>query len=256
MRVLTFNILYESGSEFILNAFRKEQVGSWAARAGLIGRMVVQKNPDVVGFQESTPWQAGCFLSQLPDYAAVSFDGLTDALLLYRKSRFEERDRGLWRLSEHEDTPGWRAPHIPRVAVWARLWDGEAGREVLVTTTHLDNRDPDRGAAILYSAMDSLAPQLPSLVFGDFNTDQHLGNYGFLLTGGWQDAYALSPAASPGGRDDNVATYIPQHRRIDHILYRGGWTPLSWERLPGEVSGVWLSDHYPVMAEFSSQVQP
>lgn len=270
LRALTFNVL--------VDLERKKGVPAWEDRKALCVEVVRESRPDVIGFQETSPAQWEFFKEALPEYADVGaiklskkdlkfitkrfrvyaklgVDTYTDAILMYRKERFEKLDEGHW----------WQSPTpkklstgfgngFPRIAVWAKLRDKKSGRDIVVVDTHFDNTMPSQVhmAKLSHEKIQPFIDEgLPVIFLGDFNTSQGRGDYPLLTSGGWRDSYLASPKASATGQDDNVPTGLG-HSRIDHIFYHGaGLSATEWRRLESPDPERLLSDHYPVFAVLS-----
>jgi endonuclease/exonuclease/phosphatase family metal-dependent hydrolase len=247
LSVVTFNVLVDLGSQ--------PGVPRWADRRELCVQVLRQSNADLIGLQEPLPAQVDYLLSELPGYDAVAYKGYPDATLLFKREVFEKLDHGHWWLSPTPERVSTGFGNtLPRLVVWAKLRHRAGGRDLFVFNTHFDNSMPSqvRMAELCQQQLAKFAQQkLPMLFMGDFNTTQTRGDYPKLISGGWQDAYAVSPQASPGGRDDNVPTMYEGSGRIDHIFYHGdSWRPVAWERLESPDEKKPLSDHYPVLARF------
>lgn len=247
LKVLTFNILVEISSV--------EGVPPWKERRDEMVQLIKNLDPDLLGLQEPMPRQAAFLKEALPDYEAIQDEKFTDVILMFRRSMFETVDRGEWWLSPTPDkrmSKGF-GNFLPRILVWARLKHVASGRELLVANTHFDNSMPSqvKMAALCQERFRSLGMgDLPMIWMGDFNTDQNRGDYPMLVSDGWKDSYTASPLASPGGRDDNAPTFPGNPgKRIDHIFYRGPFTPTHWEVVSYADPKRHLSDHFPVFAK-------
>ncbi|HNT86418.1 MAG TPA: endonuclease/exonuclease/phosphatase family protein [Candidatus Hydrogenedentes bacterium] len=268
LRVLTFNVLVDWET--------KEAVPPWSARRDLCIQVVREADPDLIGFQETSPAQVDFLRESLPGYgmvgavalteddlaylteklplmAALGVRTFTDAMLFYKEAVFEKVDEGHWWLCT---TPEKLAMDLgnafPRIMVWARLRHKATGREMYAINTHFDNTMPSqvRMAALAHEWIDQhLDKSLPMVFTGDFNTDPNRGDYARLTESPWRDAYLASPLASETGHDNNVPTSLHGNTRIDHVFYRGAALDAKeWRRVESPDPSKNLSDHYPVFA--------
>jgi endonuclease/exonuclease/phosphatase family metal-dependent hydrolase len=247
LTVVSFNVLVNLGDT--------PGVPKWPDRKDLCAQVLADAKADLIGLQEPTPVQLKFFMEKLPDYEAVFYKGYPDATLLYRKSLFDERERGHWWLSPTPDRPTIGFGNaLPRLVVWVRLTHKTSGRELYFFNTHFDNTMPSqvRMAELCQKQLAPLAANgLPMIFTGDFNTSQTRGDYPKLTSNGWKDSYAACDRATADGRDDNVATVIDAQHRIDHIFYHGSQLhPNEWRRLESPDPKKPLSDHYPILARF------
>ena len=246
LNVVTFNVLVDFG--------RQAGVPPWKERRKLCVEVLRGTDADLIGLQEPLPRQVEYLHKHLPAYTVVHDpDNYTDVTIFYKSDEFERLERGQWWLSP---TPEKRSNgfgnFLARLVVWVKLRHRESGRTFYFFDTHFDNTRPSQKkmAELCQLKMKPfIKTGLPMIFVGDFNTDQHRGDYPRLTSDGWQDAYKASEKASASGRDDNVTTVVDGQKRIDHIFYHGdGITVLKWRRLESPKAGVPLSDHYPVFA--------
>lgn len=270
LRAVTFNVL--------VHWEIKPGVPPWPERKDLCARVLQETDADVIALQECSEQQTGFFEHALPEYAvhgkiplseqdmaffnehipmvaAIGATTFTDALLFYRKDRFELLESGHWWLSPTPERASWGFGNtFPRIAVWTKLKHISTGREIVVVGTHFDNTLPSQvhmAKLCRQKTQPWVEAGLPVLLMGDFNTDQERGDYATLTGGGWKDSYTASPKASENGRDDNVVTHV-RGKRIDHILYHGAvLDAFEWVRLESPDPDKKLSDHFPVFARFT-----
>src|SRR5690606_9112160 len=70
-----------------------------------------------------------------------------DAAILYRTERFDLVGSGEFWLSPTPDEPssiGFSPPQVPRLVVWARLFDKQSDAELVFVSTHFDNNSPSQ----------------------------------------------------------------------------------------------------------------
>lgn len=249
LRVMTFNVRYPAESD---------GPDVWEKRRDLLVDTIRRHRPDVMGTQELFHSQAQYIVQQLPEYAwfGVSRRGnTTDEHMgvFYRKGRLRLLDSGNFWLSETPDTPGssaWGAS-LPRMATWGDFEDTSAGRKFRLLNTHFAHRPQDAEAREKSAAV--IRQRLPRagnlIVTGDFNTDAGSAPYKVLtevLGDVWTSAGSVSgPAGTFHGFRGS-----PGRARIDWILYRGEFKPVSAVSLTDHKDGRYPSDHFPVLAVF------
>lgn len=268
LRVMTFNILVDWEI--------KPGTLSWTIRKPLVIQAIKEADPDLAGFQESSPKQAAFLQQQLTRYASLGIVPLTqedidylkakipgaalfgmtkytDVLLFYKEDRFEVVDQGHWWMASNPEKLSTDFGNtFPRIVVWARLKHKSSNRELYVIVTHFDNTMPSQVemAKLSHELIEEhLDTSLPMLFLGDFNTDPARGDYKRLSSAPWTDSYRVCPQASADGNDNNVATVLNGDERIDHVFYRGpGLKAVEWRRIESPDPTKKLSDHYPVLA--------
>lgn len=247
LAAMTFNVLYESGFEPVLNFTRNTRMKSWVERKEIFGKIVRNYSPSLLSLQESTSWQAVCMQQMFPDYRFHYGAGLTDSILAWRSREFDELQSGVLELP----LPKGKIMTIPRSAAWAILRDKVTTRKVLAIATHLDNRYSGFQARHLNEQMKGLLESVDAgILFGDTNIDARSPTFQKDFLGNlWQDSLAKSKYVKKD-RTITPSTFLLAEKRIDHVVYAGQVTPLYWEvtTIPG--SRTPFSDHWPVSAVF------
>lgn len=261
LKVMTYNIL--------CSFCDPRNFDPWVDRLPYFGDTFARHDPDLIGIQELTPLgnEVAQVLEQAPGYGAIYFappgeDTYPDALILYRSSRFTVLEHGEYWLSPTPDVPrsiGFVRLQFPRLVVWARLMDMEAGRELFFATTHFDNNSPSQelSAPLAKERTAPFVGDLPVIFVGDFNSRPPSTAYGILTadtTAGFvfQDSFDLA-----AWRIVTNQTPVPAYDiddRIDHIFLAGDgvtWTATDWladltvygpnQRYP--------SDHFAIVAD-------
>ncbi len=240
LRVASFNIR---------NALAPDWHHSWLFRRRATAAAIAQLDADVVGLQEAYRCQLRWLRDQLPGSEAVGEGrsrrrrGEHTSVLVRTAGAQVVSSTTRW-FGDAVDVPGTRlrGALFPRIATTAelRLRDGAA---LAFTSTHLDERSPDRRLASASQLATWLTDDRPHVLVGDFNASpasevlEHLVAVGFrrVDTGPSGTAHRFR-----GGTDGPT---------IDHILVRGDITVIaagvSHERPGGKLP----SDHWPVWAE-------
>ena len=274
LRVLSFNVR---------GAFRDlGRPEAWPNRAATNVATIQAHAPDLVGLQECQRGNLAVYRRDLPRYARIKGPAYGNALphdynaILYDPARLELIDSGGFWLSETPDrrSRGWGA-RVARSANWALFVSGSG--PILYLNTHLDHKSaPARrnGSALIIRELEVLlqnqGPETPTIVTGDFNCRPGTPTYGNFADGGFADTHLVA-----GNRDDAGANTFhafkgdryrdpnPERgpRRIDWILLKD---PLNRLRVAcqkilhdrDEETGLYPSDHYPVLAHIIRSDQP
>jgi endonuclease/exonuclease/phosphatase family metal-dependent hydrolase len=259
IKVLTFNIRYDNP---------EDGINAWPNRISLINNFISEADPDIMGLQEVLWRQYEVLDTLLRNYKSVGIgreDGAREGEMnpvFYRKDRFSlVRTITFW-LSETPDVPGsknWGAS-LPRIVTWVELVDDKSKEHFYVFNTHFAN-DSDSArimsSRILLDTIPKIAEGFPFVVTGDFNTLPYSTSYS-ILTGPdesvplLKDSYFISlkkpsgPAYTTNGWKDT-----PGSGRIDYIFVRNGMKVFDHQTFIKKDSGIFISDHWPVMAMVS-----
>jgi endonuclease/exonuclease/phosphatase family metal-dependent hydrolase len=262
--VLTFNIL---------GAWDRRDAAIWDQRVDRVAAAIREARAELVGLQEVTQSQVQALDAKLPDLrraplrdpigatteAAVEDEPLN--VILYRPDRFRFEKGGLFWLGIDPTRPSrdWDAA-FPRCAAWARLLDRATDEPILFVSTHLDNFSEcarAEGAALVLNFLRQTEDA--AIVVGDFNSDASLAIHKRLIQGPprMQDAWEETrdePGApySDGTFHDFTGKPLPQVGRIDWILFAGPLTATEARILDPGTEGSYPSDHFPVLAKFTS----
>jgi endonuclease/exonuclease/phosphatase family metal-dependent hydrolase len=272
IRLMSFNV---RGS--FRDAARRN---AWRNRAGLNVATIERYAPDVIGLQESQRGNLATYRRRLPRYAQIRGPKYGNAFpydsnaILYDPEKLTPLDTGGFWLSEtperHSKSWGTR---VARSATWA-LFD-LAGTDlcILHLNTHLDHVSaPARreGSKLIVEKIAELfnrTDENPAFILtGDFNARPGSRTYKNLTESGFVDTYLA--ADNEGNEDANTfhafegTRYRDKHpargpRRLDWILLKDPEERLRIEshrivRDADEDSGLYPSDHYPIVAEFST----
>jgi endonuclease/exonuclease/phosphatase family metal-dependent hydrolase len=253
---------------------------AWRNRAGLNVATIERYAPDVIGLQESQRGNLATYRRRLPRYAQIRGPKYGNAFpydsnaILYDPEKLTPLDTGGFWLSEtperHSKSWGTR---VARSATWA-LFD-LAGTDlcILHLNTHLDHVSaPARreGSKLIVEKIAELSNRTDEnpacILTGDFNARPGSRTYKNLTESGFVDTYLA--AGNEGNEDANTfhafegTRYRDKHpargpRRLDWILLKDAEERLRIEshrivRDADEDSGLYPSDHYPIVAEFST----
>lgn len=278
--VCTFNIRYIEPAD---------GDNDWDHRKDAVCNFILTRKPDVIGLQEVEKESAQYIYSKVKDeygfYGVGPEKGkdlLTDAdpssanAILYRKSRFNLSSKGaFW----HSDTPdqvavknkssdygSWHTTH-PLNTVWVKLIDNDAmGRVVWLFNTHYQNNKniSDRAPAIRLSESNLHLTKIPSLIggaigpgcqdnvflLGDFNCTSDTEALQQFIT--YPLGYARLDALKSSFRTANTDNGFGKGGAlIDHIFFCGPLKALTYSLDRRDYGTTFISDHYPVLTEFS-----
>jgi endonuclease/exonuclease/phosphatase family metal-dependent hydrolase len=259
LRVVTYNIRYDNPGD---------GPNVWANRKAAMVDYLKSTKADLIGLQEVLPQQRNYLAGELTDFALYSVgrdDGEKGEAtpILYREDRFELLDKGSFWLSTTPDKPGSKSwdSSLPRIASWVKLKDKTSGRSLLFANTHFDHRGSEarlESAKLMIRQLAELAGSgekaLPVLLTGDFNCTAKQAPYA-ALTGSEAgeakllDAQLISQKPHTGGDStSNAFEALRPGAKIDFIFVRG-FGVNSHQIDDPRVSGRFVSDHQPVMAE-------
>ena len=264
LRVMSFNIRYGSAGD---------GQNSWTNRKELVVTVIKDFAPDLIGTQETLPFQAAYINEMLSEYTYIGWSRDKDENgeqcgIFVDKQRFEILASGQFWLSETPDekfSKSWDSS-LPRVVTWTRLKDRKSktkpphGREFLFANTHFDHRGEEarkQSAILLRRRLSEMAPNLPIIVTGDFNCDQGSAPYQELLEENvLTDSFRVVQAA----RGTNEGTFHdfsgkPGEARIDWILATEQFKVNEAAIDRTHADGRYPSDHFPVSAVFQWQRQ-
>ncbi len=222
---------------------------------------MLDRNPDLIGFQEGEDGQLDYLASALPAYEFVrrrpsGGGGSENAAFAFKTNRLELLDRDVFSLGPSPGGGYWNNapgtnfnPYVffpdmglgfPRLALWGRFRWRATGQEFLFHTTHFDFNDgPQVGSARLIvdnarSRCDRRPASPLSIVVGDFNSTQANNDWALFtgsytnngLAGDYVDSWAQVVGSWTGaGTIHGFAGGVqPASQRIDWILHRGGFT--------------------------------
>lgn len=256
IKVVTLNVRYDNPDD---------SINAWPNRVAIVCNYINNEKPDILGMQEVLLHQYELLDSVLDDYSSVGI-GRTDGVkagemnpVFFRKERFDmSRTKTFW-LSDTPEVPGsmgWGAS-LPRIVTWMELVDRNSHEHFFFFNTHFAH-DSDSArimsASILLNSVDSIAKGFPFIITGDFNMLSTSKGYA-ILTGPYEsvpllkDSYFISDKNTVGpGYTYNAFTDKQGSGRIDYIFVKDGMKVLEQSTIIKKVRGVYISDHWPVMA--------
>jgi len=258
LRVMSFNVRF---------GVADDGEDSWEHRKALLARTVQDFDPDLLGTQETWPFQAEYLLEQLPgrEYAGWprqpgnEKDG-EECGLLFRTARFEKLDAGQLWLSDTPDVPASKSwdSSLPRVVTWVKLRDKTRPDAVVwFFNTHFDHRGAEarrQSARLLRRRLQELGRSEAWIVTGDFNCPEDSPPYEELVEGandGLTVVDSYRAVHRTRGEDEGTFNGFGARRtgaRIDWILHATAFETVSAAIDRTEDDGRFPSDHFPVTA--------
>jgi endonuclease/exonuclease/phosphatase family metal-dependent hydrolase len=259
LKVITFNIRYDNPDDSLY---------AWPNRTKIICNFLKNEKPDLLGMQEVLAHQYEYLDSVLTDYSSVGVgrtDGAKDGEMnpvFFRKDRFELiRTRTFW-LSDTPEIAGSKAwgADLPRIVTWIELSEKTTHEHFYFFNTHFAHDSDSAGimsSGLLLNKVDSIAAGFPFVITGDLN--MLISDKGYeILTGPYESVPLLSdtyevtekrpvgPAYTFNGFSESKKT-----GRIDYIFVRNGMKVLEHRTFIKKEHGIYISDHWPVMATIS-----
>ena len=254
INVFSYNIWTDNGN--------RQGSGSFAARIPLFREKFLAYRPDLIGFQETMPYQRQWLMDNLEDFEVVgvgrgkNYDNESN-VIAYRKDRFDLVFLETFWLSDTPHQPGSRfstdQSDCPRICTTATLRDRESGLLFRHYNTHLDHVGAfaqAQGVSLILNriANDYEINPLPVILTGDFNVTPDSWVYksvvGFdgldkpladATAGIGISFHGYHPERGTGSKIDFVFTTLPVCEGSAFAAKDGG-------------DGIYLSDHYPVGA--------
>ena len=248
MKIVTFNLRCDP---------EVDGVNAFAHRKGAILDRIEAEKPDILGFQECRPHMQAFLTAHLLDYGLFGRDRggewTESNPIAFRKDKFALTGMETQWLSPTPFVPGSRyeiQSDCPRIFTHMILQPLSGGSSIHVINTHLDHVSEEArllGARHLIRYMLGILADrpYPLLLMGDFNAfpeeaciRELLGHEMLQLTD--QTANIEHTFHGYGRVEQPRIDYILS-RDFDRLLPARCWTE--------ERNGVYLSDHYPVMAQ-------
>ena len=235
---------------------------SWAQRRPVMRELLTTERPHLIGTQEGLAGQLADIdrdLGSRYDRVGVGRRGGSDdeyMAIYYDNTRLEPLEHQHFWLSDTPDVAGsvtWGNKWI-RMVTWVRFRDLVTGGQLYAVNTHLDPASAysrERSAQLIRDRLAAMAPGVPVVLTGDFNSVPETGNpaYDILVEqAGLVDTWPA--AAVTGPRYATFHNYKPLRAggpRIDWILTTPGVTVAAAAiNTYRSTSGQSPSDHLPV----------
>jgi endonuclease/exonuclease/phosphatase family metal-dependent hydrolase len=255
LSVMSFNIRFDNPGD---------SLNWWNHRKELVVETLLEQSPDLIGMQEVLDGQLNYLLGSLAGFGSVGVgrDNGKKAgeysPIFYKKDLFEVIDWGTFWLSPtpgDTGSVGWDAA-LTRICTWARLKDHRNHQEFFFLNTHFDHQGVQarkESAGLIIKFIEDQAGNQPVILTGDFNCSPDEEPYQVLTNpgNGLKDAclIAASGAVCEMGTFNGFGN-ADETERIDLILLKGAWQVESFNLLKIKREEMFISDHWPVFAEF------
>lgn len=253
LKVVSFNIRLLPG---------EDGYNSWEFRKDASTAMVNAVKPDVMGMQEAFREQLDFLRAGCKDYEIIGVgreDGKDEGehmAIAYNKEKVILHRWGTYWLSETPDVPsyGWDAA-CRRTATWALFEMKESGRKFYMVNTHLDHKGKvarKEGIAMVFRRIKEMnVEDYPMILTGDFNVlpdNPCLSEINTIM----HNTRFHADYADTKGSFNGFGKREKNLRPIDYIYYRGMSECLTFRVLSEPYAGkAYISDHYPICAEFT-----
>ncbi|MBQ0128382.1 MAG: endonuclease/exonuclease/phosphatase family protein [bacterium] len=251
VRYISYNIRYGTAND---------GDNSWEFRQSATKKMLENEQPTVFGLQEALPLQLDYIGDNFPQYSRVGVgrdDGKEAGefmALFYRNDLYDLLDSGDFWLSETPDTPtmGWDAACY-RIVTWAKLKDVKTEKAFYAFNTHLDHVGQvarEQSILLIIKRINEIVEDetLPVFLSGDFNSDVSSPIFD-PLKAVMSDSRALLAAEQWEASFNYFGKPYDGNPLIDHIFYKNAEIT-DFRTLNGDYGKPYISDHYPIMAEF------
>jgi endonuclease/exonuclease/phosphatase family metal-dependent hydrolase len=257
--VMTFNIRMDTPAD---------GPNQWKARVPVVSSYLDSVAPDIAGMQEVLHNQLTDLQNMLPGYSYVGTgrdDGKKSgeySPIFFRDDRFVLHYHSQFWLSETPEVPGsvsWDAA-ITRIVTWAALEDRRSGRIIYAFNTHFDHRGTEarrKSAGLISEMITGIAGNSPVILLGDFNIrknsdDYQLMNDVFTINNRLMNAEHMSEIPVTGAETTfNGFRHDAEPRVIDFIFLSDVFTVLFYRVDKVTDNGIFISDHWPVMARIA-----
>jgi endonuclease/exonuclease/phosphatase family metal-dependent hydrolase len=259
VKVMTLNIRYNNPDD---------SVNAWKYRESIVANFIKNENPDLFGMQEVLYNQYEFLDSVLADYTSVGVgrsDGIKEGEMnpvFFRKEKFDmTRTKTFW-LSETPEIAGsesWGSS-LPRIVTWVELVDKNSHQHLFYFNTHFAH-DSDSArimsSKLLLRKVDSIASGFAFIITGDFNMLPSSKGYE-ILTGPAESVPLLDDSFLKSDRRPEGPRYTfngfsdkQGAGRIDYIFVKDGLKVLDHKTVIKKDHGIYISDHWPVVAVVS-----
>lgn len=229
-------------------------------RAQFVCAMFKNYEPDSFGVQEATEKWLDLLDEALGEnYARVGkprngSKNTEYSAVYYRTDKFELVDEGTIWLSKTPDEFASKSfcSSMPRICTWATLKNKETGFVYTHVNTHLDHLleyTRSKQADVLLSKIDDLKKTGAIVCTGDFNADEKEEAYQ-KMTAALDDCRLAAKETESGKTFHNYGRGDAFHSTaIDFVFVTKGTQVERYKIIKDTVDGMYLSDHYGIMAD-------
>mgnify|MGYP002672350685 FL=1 len=231
---------------------------SWFYRADLIIKNIGNNKPSIIGFQEATKWQYAYLKDCLTDFDSVITyrDESTfseGCPIFYRTDMYDLVDKGSFWLSETPEvmSKDWNSKCY-RICSYVILKEKSTEKEFVVFNTHLDHVSDEARINGIGVVLDKISQfgSLPSMIMGDFNAEEGSVTYE-NVTKDFLDARYQVDNAVDSCTYQNFGKELDRNRIDYFMISKTGINVKSYKVVTDTFDGVYPSDHFPLLAEFT-----
>ena len=231
---------------------------SWFYRADLIIKNIENNKPSIIGFQEATKWQYAYLKDCLTDFDSVITyrDESTfseGCPIFYRTDMYDLVDKGSFWLSETPEvmSKDWNSKCY-RICSYVILKEKSTEKEFVVFNTHLDHVSDEARINGIGVVLDKISQfgSLPSMIMGDFNAEEGSVTYE-NVTKDFLDARYQVDNAVDSCTYQNFGEELDRNRIDYFMISKTGINVKSYKVVTDTFDGVYPSDHFPLLAEFT-----
>lgn len=260
LNVMSFNIRLNIASD---------SMNAWPYRKDLVASQIKFHDVHILGVQEALHMQMVDLEERLPGYRHVG-GGRDDGkqkgeycAIFYDTSRIAVQKTETFWLSETPTVPGsksWDAA-ITRIVTWAKAKDKKTGKVFYIFNTHFDHigkKARAESAKIILQKVKDIAGDSPSIVMGDFNSDEKDEPIKIITDKSnplhLTDTKELSetPHYGPDGTFTAFGPKEISDLAIDHIFVKGEWKVKKHASISQTWKGRYASDHFAVLASLTN----
>ncbi len=254
----------KAGPQAKLRFPKGDGINAWEFRKELIIPKIKKERPEIIGFQELLPHMARFMRENLPEYTFVGHGrdsnyGGERPMIAVRNDLELLSYHAFW-LSPTPEIPGSRfeiQSQCPRTCAVAEVYFPEEKMIVQIYDTHLDHLCSEAREAGLRQLLEVMKEDqerkpLPVLLMGDFNaapTDPEMAQ----IYGASGKELGLSDMTPDTGITFHGYGNPEDSIKIDYIFASEPFIHAHKETVlwKDEENGRFLSDHYPVEADFT-----
>ncbi len=248
LKICSFNLRMESSSD---------GKNMFTYRTPYIREAIRRESPDIIGFQECLPHMHAWLRDNFPEYITVGCGRGSDYKdesnpVLFKKDKFDFLGYDMFWLSPTPFIPGskYEGSGCPRICVVITLKPTDGTQVFRVYNTHLDHVSDEarkNGIKSILERMDKDDERIavPHLLLGDLNATPDSETIRFINE--CESRKFTELTSEIGG---SYHGYGQCFIKIDYVFASGEIKGLGSKLWDECHDGVYLSDHYPVCAEF------
>lgn len=252
---------YVTVMNFNVRCLSPEDLGekTWFKRAERVIKQIASVQPDIICFQEVTPFHEKYFENALKGYQKVimyrtggPFGEATP--IYFNEAKFELQDSESFWLSEtpEKKSKGWGAANY-RVCSCAVLKEKTSQKVFAVFNTHLDHKSEAARINGIQLVLDKIEERgdLPAMLLGDMNSSPDSQTYE-KATASFDDSRVVAELSEPNRSTWQKYGKVEENYAIDYCFVSPGKFDVhSYHVLAEQVDGQYASDHYALVIKLN-----